>query len=420
MRIWSPISSTASLVVAATTASTSSTPLGSASPAPKWNTLSGKTTRLIGHRGEKAFMPEHSLGSYWQAALEGADYIEPDLGLTKDGHLIVNHNEYLGGTTNIAHIPELAHLKSNKTWVYDVDGREKTVYNEWFVADLTLEQIRMLRINQASEYTWRPQHFNGYFGILTFEEYLQVVRNVTIELGRPFGVIPELKSPTLYNRGRPYDRYFEDRAILTLEHYGWANITRWINRDQHIDLRLSAKLRPLGAAVLGPSVWQSFDMDSARYLAQHTDVPVVALVEQLPWAFTPAGLDRLAGFAKILSTWKDIFVAGPEAYLRHYNITWDEKDIEQMGGFIAPKDLVREAHSRGIELSPYTFYDSRQDMAYICQDDNAESKSEFCPKSKAEELFYFFDMGVDYMFVENIVEASTLRLQYDNQLAQAA
>ncbi|KAJ2333352.1 hypothetical protein GGH91_005960, partial [Coemansia sp. RSA 2671] len=58
----------------------------------RWNTLSGQKTQLVGHRGEKAFMPEHTRASYWQAALEGADYIEPDLGLSKDGHLVVNHN----------------------------------------------------------------------------------------------------------------------------------------------------------------------------------------------------------------------------------------------------------------------------------------------------------------------------------------
>ncbi|KAJ1781077.1 hypothetical protein LPJ67_005638, partial [Coemansia sp. RSA 1938] len=53
-----------------------------------WNTLSGRPPVLVGHRGEKAFMPEHSRASYWQAALEGADYIEPDLALTRDGHLV--------------------------------------------------------------------------------------------------------------------------------------------------------------------------------------------------------------------------------------------------------------------------------------------------------------------------------------------
>ncbi|KAI8318289.1 PLC-like phosphodiesterase, partial [Martensiomyces pterosporus] len=377
-----------------------------------WNTLNGKKTRLVGHRGEKAFMPEHSLGSYWQAALEGVDFIEPDLALTKDGHIVVNHNEWLGDTTNVASIPELAHLRRNVTWIDD--GKEKTVVNDWFIFDLTLEQLKKVRINQAN-YPFRPQIYNGYFQVLTFEEYLQTVRNLTINLGRPFGVIPELKSPKLFNKNRSYDRYFEDRAIITLNHYGWANITSKVDASKHTDLKF-APLVPLPKGVtLGPSTWQCFDQDTAAYLSSHTDVPVVALNENLPWFFTPKGLDRVAKYAKIVSPWKDFFVTGAEAYFKSQNTTWDAKEIEQLGGFIAPDKLASEVHKRGMELSPYTFYDSHQDALYLCQNGvKPASKSGFCPKNKTEEFFYFFEQGMDYMFVENTVEANILRIFYNN------
>ncbi|KAJ1891301.1 hypothetical protein GGI13_005235 [Coemansia sp. RSA 455] len=381
----------------------------------RWNTLSGKPTQLVGHRGEKAFMPEHTRASYWQAAVEGADYIEPDLGLTKDGHLVVNHNEWLSENTNVASIPQLAHLRANKTW--NDDGKLKTVTNDWFIADMTLEQIKMLRVNQAP-FSWRPQHFNGMFDVLTFEEYLQIMRNVTIELGRPFGVIPELKSPLLYNRGRSYPRYFEDRAILTMRHYGWTKITKDIDTSQHADLRL-APLRPLNGTCLGPSAWQSFDQDTAAYLSRHTSTPVVALNQNLPWFFTPKGLDRVSKYAQIVSPWKDFFVTGAEAYFTAQNITWNPKEIAQMGGFIAPDRLAKEIHKRGMTISPYTFYDSHQSMSYLCQKGvKPGSKSGFCPKDKSEEFFYFFGLGMDFMFVENIVEANVLRILYTNKLEQ--
>ncbi|KAJ2743214.1 hypothetical protein GGI20_003921 [Coemansia sp. BCRC 34301] len=382
----------------------------------RWNTLSGKKTQLVGHRGEKAFMPEHTRASFWQAAVEGADYIEPDLAMTKDGHLVVNHNEWLSGNTNVASIAALAHLKANKTWA-DEGGNPVTVTNDWFIADLTLPQLKLVRVNQAANYAWRPQHFNGMFDILTFEEYLQIMRNVTIELGRPFGVVPELKSPKLYNRGRAYPRFFEDRAILTMSHYGWANITKQIDRSQHQDLRLEP-LRPLPkGAELGPSAWQCFDQDTAAYLSRHTSTPVVALNENLPWFFTPKGLDRVAKYAQIVSPWKDFFVTGAEAYFASQNVTWDAKEIAQMGGFIAPDKLAKEIHERGMAISPYTFYDSHQDMAYLCQKGvKPASKSRFCPKDKTEEFFYFFVQGMDFMFVENIVEANILRILYANKL----
>ncbi|KAJ2526416.1 hypothetical protein EV175_007657, partial [Coemansia sp. RSA 1933] len=165
-----------------------------------------------------------------------------------------------------------------------------TVENEWFICDMTLEQVKMLRLHQDPQYLWRPHHFDGIFEVLTFVEYLEIVRNASVALGRPFGVIPELKSPKLYNRGRAYERYFEDRAILTLARYGWAHITAPLG-GSHSDLDLPAPVEPLDGAVMGPSAWQSFDQDTAEYLAEHTDVPVVALSENEPPMFTPAGLD---------------------------------------------------------------------------------------------------------------------------------
>ncbi|KAJ2886987.1 hypothetical protein IWW38_005186, partial [Coemansia aciculifera] len=328
-------------------------------------------------------MPEHTRASYWQAALEGADYIEPDLALTKDGYLVVNHNEWLSDNTNVATIPELAHLKANKTWV-DEAGDAVTRINDWFIADMTLKQLKLVRVNQAP-LAWRPQHFNGMFGVLSFEEYLQIIRNVTVELGRPFGVIPELKSPKLYNQGRPYPRYFEDRAILTMSHYGWTNITKQVDTRHHEDLQF-APLRPLPkGARLGPAAWQCFDLDTADYLSRHTSTPVVALSEKLPWFFTPTGLDLVAQYASIVSPWKDFFVTGAQAYFTSMNITWDPKQIARLGGFIAPDRLAAEIHRRGMAISPYTFYDSHQDMAYLCQKGvKPASKSGFCPKSKTE------------------------------------
>ncbi|KAJ2450505.1 hypothetical protein EV183_004247 [Coemansia sp. RSA 2336] len=379
----------------------------------RWNTLTGEQPKLVGHRGEKAFMPEHSRASYWQAALEQADYIEPDLAMTKDGHLVVNHNEWLGDNTNVAHVEALAHLRTNKTWTDN--GREIRKDNEWFIVDMTLEQLKQVRIRQDGQYKWRPQHFDGVFGVLTFEEYLQIVRNATIDVGGAFGVIPELKSPKLYNRGRPYSRFFEDRAILTMEHYGWAQVSARVNRSAHADLAL-APLRALPEGVrLGPSAWQSFDLDTAEYLATRTSgVPVVALLDGLPWTFTPWGLDRLAQFASIVSPWKDVFVAGAGPVLHANNVVWNATDIEGMGGFVPPHELVREIHKRNMSVSPYTFYDSRQDMAYLCQAD--ASVGGFCPADKADEFFYFFQQGVDYMFVENIVEARLLRRRFADKL----
>ena len=61
----------------------------------KFNTLDGKAPIVIGHRGAAGERPEHTLASYQLAIERGADFIEPDLVVTKDGILIARHEPML-------------------------------------------------------------------------------------------------------------------------------------------------------------------------------------------------------------------------------------------------------------------------------------------------------------------------------------
>jgi len=54
-------------------------------------TLTGKPPIIIAHRGASGILPEHTMMSYAAAIEMGANYIEPDLVITKDGHLVANH-----------------------------------------------------------------------------------------------------------------------------------------------------------------------------------------------------------------------------------------------------------------------------------------------------------------------------------------
>lgn len=54
----------------------------------------------IAHRGNSGEAPEHTLLSYTQAKEAGADYLEIDLQMTKDGQLIAMHDETLDRTTD--------------------------------------------------------------------------------------------------------------------------------------------------------------------------------------------------------------------------------------------------------------------------------------------------------------------------------
>ena len=56
---------------------------------------------VIAHRGASGYLPEHTLGAAVMAYASGADFLELDLVMTKDGHLVVLHDLTLNGTTDV-------------------------------------------------------------------------------------------------------------------------------------------------------------------------------------------------------------------------------------------------------------------------------------------------------------------------------
>jgi len=73
-----------------------------------WPTLTGDAPIIIAHRGASGLRPEHTLAAYDLAITQGADFIEPDLVMTKDGVLVCRHDRHLSTTTDVATHPEFA------------------------------------------------------------------------------------------------------------------------------------------------------------------------------------------------------------------------------------------------------------------------------------------------------------------------
>jgi len=71
-----------------------------------------RKVEVFGHRGASALRPEHTLASYAKAIADGADYIEPDLCITKDGVLVARHENNIAETTDVAQRPEFAGRRS--------------------------------------------------------------------------------------------------------------------------------------------------------------------------------------------------------------------------------------------------------------------------------------------------------------------
>jgi glycerophosphoryl diester phosphodiesterase len=147
---------------------------------------------IIAHRGASGERPEHTLAAYESAIDQGADYIEPDLVLTKDGVLVARHENEIGGTTDVAEHPEFADRKTSKT----IDG---VVMTGWFTEDFTLAELRTLHARERLPEV-RPANtrFNDLYQIPTFEEILRLVRAKEAEAHRRIGLYPETKHPTYF------------------------------------------------------------------------------------------------------------------------------------------------------------------------------------------------------------------------------
>ncbi len=141
----------------------------------------GPAKRLVAHRGASAYAPEHTLAAYRLAVMQGADYVEQDLAVTRDGVLICLHDESLERTTNVEEVfPDRATIDA-------ASGRRR-----WLAIDFTLAEIK--RLDAGS---WFDARFAGE-RVPSWEEAVAAV-------GSPAGLYPELKTPALY-RSRGVDQ----------------------------------------------------------------------------------------------------------------------------------------------------------------------------------------------------------------------
>lgn len=189
---------------------------------------------VIAHRGASGYRPEHTLGAYALAIEQGADYIEPDLVVTKDGHFIARHDVYLSSTTDIAEHPEFENRKRTLEGVSD-----------WFVFDFTLAEIKTLRAVQP-----RPTRGMAYDGTETVPTLREIVALVEQEKdeGRNVGLYIELKRPDVFVAAHSN---FEEGFLQQLEAIREAKI---------------------------PLYFQCFDAGFTLRIAAKTDIPTVLLL----------------------------------------------------------------------------------------------------------------------------------------------
>lgn len=151
-----------------------------------------KSPLVIGHRGAPGYRPEHSRSSYELALAMGVDAVEPDVVATKDGVLIVRHENEISGTTDVAEHPEFAGRKTTK----HVDGEALT---GWFTEDFTWAELTTLRTRERlPKVRASSASFGGSQAILRLTDVLDLVRAGSVEHGREIGVVLEVKHATYF------------------------------------------------------------------------------------------------------------------------------------------------------------------------------------------------------------------------------
>ncbi len=356
---------------------------GSASiSAQQWKTLNGQRPLVIGHRGASGYLPEHTIVSYRRAIEQGADFVEPDLVMTKDGVLIARHEPLLDGTTDVTSRNEFASKKSTKM----LDGVETTGF---YASDFTLQEIRQLRTIQPNGA--RPKDFDGFYLIPTLDEIITLVRHESQSRGRMIGIYPETKHPTFhYALGLP----LEEELLRTLARNGWT--------EQY-----------------SPVIIQSFESANLRYLRTRTRVRLVQLIDandvnldgtldftapydkpynnavtgdprRFPDLVQPTGLAEVKEYADGIGPWKRYIVS-----VRGADVNGDGNadDVNQDGlvndtdkAAVPPTALIEAAHRAGLFVHAYTFRNETRTLAADYHGD------------PANEYVQYFLLGVDGVF----------------------
>lgn len=269
---------------------------------------------VIAHRGASGERPEHTRAAYELAIEQGADFIEPDLVMSKDGHLIVRHENEIGGTTNVADHPEFADRHTTK-WM---EGRPVTGF---FTEDFTLAELQTLRARERLP-ALRPDsatHLDET--ILTFQQVIDIAREASTRTGRVIGVAPELKHPS----------YFAE--------IGLPMITPFVERVRENSLDTADS----------PIVVQCFEVGPLRELNGLIDSPLAQLMSpsggpaDRPGSLyasmtTPEGLAELATYADWAAVETAMVISRTPA-----------------GAAGTSTSLVADAHAAGLKVVVWTF-----------------------------------------------------------------
>lgn len=220
---------------------------------------------VVAHRGASADRPEHTRAAYELALREGADGVECDVRLTRDGHLVCVHDRRVDRTSNGAGL----------------------------VSDMTLAQLRELDFGG-----WHPSRKDpatqGDTSLLTLDELVSLV----LDWNRPVKLFIETKHPVRYGA------LVESKVLALLHRYGIAApASADLSRAVVMSFSAAAVWRIRRAAPMLPTVLLG---ETSRYLggSAATTVGATAVGPSIATLREhPELVDRAAAQGRALYCW---------------------------------------------------------------------------------------------------------------------
>ncbi|MGK7943065.1 MAG: glycerophosphodiester phosphodiesterase family protein [Microcystaceae cyanobacterium] len=362
---------------------------------------------IIAHRGASAFRPEHTLAAYELAIAQGADFIEPDLVITRDGVLVARHENELSGTTDVASHSQFSPRFTTKV----IDGES---ISGWFAEDFTLAELKTLRaVERIPDIRPHNTIYNGKFEIPTLKEIIELVNQKSAEVGRKIGIYPETKHPTFfaeegkYLDGTPINISLGQSLINTLVANKFTDSNRIFIQSFELQnlMELSQIIMP-NAGVNIPLVQlfgsthlptsSSFERPYDIFYNAQQGADMSAIYGRCLVSAVDGGLDLGTGYGHLASARALNCISryatgvGPWKNNLLPRVSVGQGMTSQLTGEVTP--FVKDAHEAGLLVHPYTL---RPEAEFLTLN------PDLTPQTLSDEVCQLIDLGVDGLFCDD-------------------